>query len=153
MKWPEKPTCHGGGEWSVWKEPRRDDEPYGEPYRTCAYCGSIHPEGLVQALQSGARLEETDQKYGWPHKFYVHGIPNLHRGKLVRVGSRHAPGQPEEIITGLAPDECFAKWYNDHFLDDGYDEEALARLQELVSQYSGVHFVIRGGRLAYHRWS
>lgn len=39
--------------------------------RTCTYCGGIHPEDLIVLLDAGARLERTDWKYGWPHKFYV----------------------------------------------------------------------------------
>jgi len=128
---PEQDHVHGSGwnsatrrgGWS-WRKPR-----YGEFFRTCDFCGSIHPEDLV-AEQAGlgvcatcgrAGWEEhfralkpawyvhaseaerelltpeeleraiqgyddhsydpqgwyaswADQKYGWPHKFYVEGL-------------------------------------------------------------------------------
>lgn len=53
----------------------------------CNYCGSIHPDVLIGLLEAGARLERSDMKYGWPHKFYVHH-----------------------------PD-FYGKWYNEHLLD------------------------------------
>lgn len=55
------------GGWS-WREPS-----HGQHYRTCSYCGSIHPDDL--AAEPDWRAEWADAKYGWPHKFYV-GIPN-----------------------------------------------------------------------------
>lgn len=76
LPWPERPACH-------------DDDPAAKaPFnfgpavwrpadqrgvRTCSFCGSIHPEDLMRALDSGATLECADWKYGWPHKFYVTG--------------------------------------------------------------------------------
>lgn len=42
--------------------------------RGCSYCGSIHPADLAFAIKGeGAVLEEADRKYGWPHKWYLHG--------------------------------------------------------------------------------
>ena len=120
---------HGGeavrwGGWD-WRGPRR-----GDHFRTCSYCGSIHPEDLAAELvpagrcagcgadgleghyrndvgpavrrgvdsgiispgelsdeerrrleipqhpydPGGAYPSWADQKYGWPHKFYVQGL-------------------------------------------------------------------------------
>ncbi len=53
------------GGWS-WREPMR-----GAHFRTCSYCGSIHPDDLAADFERGAHPEWADQKYGWPHKFYV----------------------------------------------------------------------------------
>jgi hypothetical protein len=47
-----------------WREPS-----HGEHFRTCSFCGSINPDDL--AAETGWRAEWADQKYGWPHKFYV----------------------------------------------------------------------------------
>lgn len=63
---PNAPFRYGTS-WS-WREPD-----YGEHFRRCSYCGSIHPDDL--AVESTWRAEWADQKYGWPHKFYV-DIPN-----------------------------------------------------------------------------
>lgn len=50
--------------------------------RGCGYCGSMHPAEVAAALRASARLDPSDRKYGWPHKFYVEGVPNPHSGML-----------------------------------------------------------------------
>ena len=101
MKWPERPTCHDGDGWAAnfgqpfWREANRDGHnlpcwacgfettgPYGESFRRCSHCGSMHPEDLVHGLTAlGVHLGGTDWKYGWPHKFYIEEFPNLLAGK------------------------------------------------------------------------
>src|SRR3990167_2700913 len=110
MQWPEKPTCHvASGEPQYpgieqrWR-PARDPEPFS----TCYYCGSIHPEDLLCLLtEKGYTLSGSDWKYGHPHKFYLKG------------------GQ-------------WGKFYTAHLEDLGYDEEALTRLLTVVSVHSGI---------------
>lgn len=74
--WPERPTCHDND--------HRTQAPfsYGKPewrpaasrgFRSCSFCGCIHPEDLIQAVKDGSKLEMADWKYGWPHKLYVSG--------------------------------------------------------------------------------
>lgn len=59
--------------------------------RSCNYCGSMHPADLAVSIRSGAKVEWSDQKYGWPHKAYVDGIPNPHAGLLEsRMSTSHA---------------------------------------------------------------
>nr|MBL8412719.1 hypothetical protein [Dechloromonas sp.] len=59
--------------------------------RACGYCGSMHPADVAAALRSGARLDPSDRKYGWPHKFYVENVPNPHAGMLEsRCSPSHA---------------------------------------------------------------
>lgn len=53
----------------------------------CAYCGSMHPADLVAALKAGAKLDPADWKYGWPHKYYVNGIPNPFQGMAESIMS------------------------------------------------------------------
>jgi len=53
-----------------------------ETCRCCTYCGGIHPEDLVTLLNEGVRLQNTDWKYGWPHKFYVIGPDGSWLGKF-----------------------------------------------------------------------
>ncbi len=116
MEWPEKPTCHGGPfvsrqnyDGPFWRDPGPN-----APYRTCSYCGSLHPEDLVSLLEAfGARLGGSDWKYGWPHRFYV----------------RFPSGQ-------------MLKWYNEHLLDKGYDEAALDHLRALLHVHAGVLFLV-----------
>jgi hypothetical protein len=64
------------GGWS-WRDPRD-----GEHFRTCSYCGSIHPADLAAEIERGLPQRGefpnphwADAKYGWPHKQYV-DIPN-----------------------------------------------------------------------------
>ena len=43
-------------------EPEGRDGPYGYPFRTCWYCGSIHPDDLLGFVEAGqvTRLGEAD---------------------------------------------------------------------------------------------
>lgn len=154
MAFPERPTIHGetslGGP-VVWRDPERAREPYGEDFRRCSYCGSIHPEDLLRHLRAGASPHGADWKYGWPHKFYVEGVPNLLAGKTVRCGTafKRADGKDfEEPIMGAAPATVHVKWYNEHLLDEGYDEATRAELIEALAA-SGIRFEIVDGRLRY----
>ena len=142
----------------------RFDTPYGTPFRVCSYCGSIHPEDLYRYLSAPpdperkktcllclgstrgwlqhtcqVTLSGSDWKYGWPHKFYVHGIPNPIAGQLVvssswSKGDERGWGEP-----GPAPDSSFAKWYNNH-LEDVRDHEAFNALTEVIRDKSGIEF-------------
>lgn len=79
--------------------------------RGCNYCGSMHPADLAAAIKAGAKLSAADRKYGWPHKFYVDGVPNPHAGMLEsRVSQSHPPQQ--EIDAG--------KWVQ---IPDGFDRQ------------------------------
>ncbi|MDE3075592.1 MAG: hypothetical protein KGJ86_09190 [Chloroflexota bacterium] len=133
------------GGWS-WHNPAR-----GEHFRSCSFCGTIHPEDLAaepasdgtcqvcwlqgwdacllgQPLGIGRQEIDrlladpstpdddkqklrgehpahsydpggwyarwADQKYGWPHKFYV-DIPNRDAAALFVIGSHYGPARPE----------------------------------------------------------
>lgn len=118
--WPERPTCHdsdpqavrfGAGEW---RPPTA-----GRSFRSCSYCGSIHPGDLMGLVDlHEVRLESADQKYGWPHKFYITGVPVVH-----------------------------AKWYNVHFADLAGD--AFTMVAEFVEQQGGIRFEMKPDGLAY----
>lgn len=81
------PDAGRWGGWT-WRDPAR-----GEHFRRCNYCGSLHPEDL--AAEPVWRADWADQKYGWPHKFYV-DIPNRDPDTLYVVGSTRSskPGSP-----------------------------------------------------------
>jgi len=106
MIWPERPTCHDGDNEArritqaidtsiAWRGPIDEPPASGrltfEPFRSCSYCGSIHPEDLFTALNAGAELNGSDWKYGWPHKFYVDRIPNPHPDREVWRGGYSGP--------------------------------------------------------------
>lgn len=88
--WPERPICHDS-DWQAQRFGQTSWRPKGEKlhpsndlpmaFRTCSYCGSIHPEDLIEAIKAGATLGGADWKYGWPHKFYVDKIPNPNAGQ------------------------------------------------------------------------
>jgi hypothetical protein len=87
---PAPDPVHGGeaerwGGWS-WRAPS-----HGEHYRTCSYCGSIHPADL--AAETDWRAEWADRKYGWPHKFYV-AVPNRNPERLFITSATNATERP-----------------------------------------------------------
>lgn len=179
MTWPERPTCHG--EMSptfrtpiAWRGPQDlEDGPYVETFRTCSYCGSIHPEDLLRVVEAGATLGGSDWKYGWPHKFYVEGIPNPVAGQPRRAGGAYLgalsrdktleqvqteyPGysnwrnEPEgwrgDMISP-GPATQGAKWYNDHLLDLSAD--AFEVVSRVLFEKTKIQFLIQGGDLRFH---
>lgn len=75
--------------------------PAGEaqPYESCSYCGSMSPKSLAHAITSlNARLEPTDRKYGWPHKFYVRF--NDTHAKFYTLHLKDATPEERETIEG-----------------------------------------------------
>lgn len=111
-------------------EPEGRDGPSGYPFRTCWYCGSMHPDDLLSFMASApVTLGEADWKYGWPHKFYVEGIPNPLAGQRVKSGSRswtdESGERRDETIWGTGPATAFAKFYTEH-IADATDLDALA---------------------------
>jgi len=159
---------HGGeaerwGGWS-WREPSR-----GEHYRTCSYCGCIHPEDL--AAEAAWSAEWADRKYGWPHKFYVN-VTNRHPEQRFLTGA--TTGTPTGLMdaTWVRPSEVpddvntdgwrdlgeryawvaigtrpthHAKFYTAHLADLRIDPVAL----ETVQRVSGLRFHFEEGRV---RW-
>jgi hypothetical protein len=69
---------HGGWRWQIRG---------AEHFRRCSYCGSLHPADLAAA---GGRVDWADQKYGWPHKFYI-DVPNRDPEAVHCVGSYRGP--------------------------------------------------------------
>ena len=174
LTWPERPTCHdqdpAATRWgpSTWRpagvrlHPENDHIP---AFRSCSYCGSMHPEDLLKAIEAGAKLGGSDWKYGWPHKFYVDGVPNTNAGNLVTRSSGGGPGQLDErkradlesrLESGsrlevdqqadryeyrvLEPDgpTTHGKWYNIHLKD--LSAEAFALLAPLLEQHAGIRW-------------
>lgn len=174
--------AHSGDPWAerFVKHNRRDHrwdrswagrEPYSHFYRCCSFCGSLHPHDLLEVIKKHeVTLESADWKYGWPHKFYVNGIPNANAGRKVQCGSRSGPafddnGEPnlpdltiiekmrgryDRKIIDDAPATCHAKFYNLHFLDL-VDTPQFEELRQAIFERTGIDFNISEGQLAWRR--
>lgn len=154
---------------------RDDDENYGYPFKQCSYCGSIDPEDLIRFLKEGCTMHSADWKYGWPHKFYIDGIPNPKAGVMVTsyVTCDQPPkdemdrGEWELYETGYfnrhdgsketsyrqssacysAPKHTNAKFYSVHLKD--LTPEAFTELADLIAGKTGVRFKMVDGKLMY----
>jgi hypothetical protein len=81
------------GGWH-WEDPRG-----AEHFRRCSFCGSISPDDL--AAEPSWRASWADQKYGWPHKFYVEGVTNRHP-EMLRIITACSQRQWDEALQALA---------------------------------------------------
>jgi hypothetical protein len=142
IQWPERPTCHDG-DWQAKRFAPQTWRPKGEKlhpsndlpmvFRTCSYCGSIHPEDLLEALRAGATLSQADWKYGWPHKFYVDGIPNTNEGQMREFTSVSiaGPEPTDEERARMAPYLNDPK-YDSIVKQDGFNSRTGAPLYQLT---------------------
>lgn len=171
MKFPERHTCHAGARFmhlakGEWRPPRakarRGDGPteYSpdiQPTRECDYCGSMHAGDLLELLRApgvAITMEVADWKYGWPHKVYVSGVPNPLAGvPTVRSARyfRHADGVDRVELGAPSPEPptLTEKFYTEHLLDAGYDDEAHGALVDELWKRTGIRFERRDGRLFY----
>lgn len=123
--------CHDNDGWAqrfaphTWRGPDT-----GHVYRSCSYCGCIHPDDLLFGLQQeGAQLSGADWKYGWPHKFYI-----------------------DRLTLPSGVEITFGKWYNRHLLD--LDEARFTALSELLFTFADITFEIHAEderRLLFYR--
>lgn len=160
MNWPDKPTCHDADYQAKRFGPQRWERrapdarnPDGEPFRRCSYCGSIHPEDFIAAIDAGAQLGGSDWKYGWPHKFYLMNIPNPNKDRQAEIGgiSQWDEATQASVFTASygAEGNFHAKWYNVH-LQDAYDDEARARILARIKAASHIEFAFDAdGRMKY----
>lgn len=128
------------------KCPRRVETPFiddGEDewkerdgYRSCSFCGSMHPDDFFAAIDRGRMLIGTDKNY----KVYVE-MPHPSAGKQIVVGSESGPafdregkpnkpdltliekarGRYDRKIMGTAGPTTQAKFYYQHLDDAGQD--------------------------------
>lgn len=169
MKWPERHTCHAHeprfrlakGEW---RPPRAvakrgdDDGPDIQPTRECDYCGGMHAGDLLELLRGPALigLEVAGWKYGWPHKIYVSGIPNPLAGVPTIRSWRYftdanGVGQRESGEPRPEPATMTEKFYTEHLLDEGYDDEAFKSITDAIAARTGLRFEVREGKLFYRK--
>lgn len=150
-----------------------NNEAYGgvEPWRSCSYCGSMHPLDLLGFMaQDTVDLHGADWKYGWPHKFYA-DVRNPHAGKPSVCGSVgggrgktleemqashpgyenwrgsketgwHADAKPSP-----APAFMHAKFYNEHLKD--LNDEEFSALQYALAVRTRISFERRDGKLMF----
>ncbi len=178
--WPDRPTCHDADYQAqafgptVWRDKgvkMHQSHDHIQSFRSCSYCGSIHPEDLVSALAAGATMHGSDWKYGYPHKFYVDGIPNLNAGNLVCRSNRTlprgaAPTQDDQErfsdwrLVGVPGsqhwegrnyekdgDLTHGKFYSQHLAD--LDADTFAIVAPLLLTHTGIRFTLDGGQLAW----
>lgn len=148
IQWPERPTCHDGdfqatrfGE-TEWRQKGEKLHPSNDSvmaFRTCSYCGSIHPEDLVEALKAGATLGGSDWKYGWPHKFYVEKIPNPNVGQPRSFTSTSIDGpEPTEAERARMSHYADKPGYELRVVQDGFSShDGKPRYQLKVFQPDG----------------
>lgn len=147
-------------------------EPYEETFRRCSWCGAMHPEDLVRAIETAPPPKVIEAPFGGPswtresvfwsdkigYKLYVL-VPNPIVGQIVECGSRSGPVDPDDMskgsktepIMGEAPATIQAKWYSSHLDDDGYDDEALAKLTNAIEASTGVLLFRDNGRWMWRR--
>ena len=178
--WPTLIACHGdvtqGGVFKIsppeWREPsgQSDGGPYYRDFRSCSYCGSMHPADLLRVVSEGARLHGADWKYGWPHKFYIDDIVNKIAGQICRVGGVYCSAanldeskqrHPEAVnwresehgwqadLMGEAPTHLTAKWYNVHLRD--LDNFLLRRVAKVIEDTTNIQFFIDDKNRLAHR--
>jgi hypothetical protein len=99
-------------------------------WRTCSYCGSIHPEDLLGVLERGARMHGCDWKYGHPHKHYL-DIPNPEPKRLFIA----TVGPGDKVIRGTRS-HLFGKWYNEHLRE--LDDEAFAAVAAALQLHTDI---------------
>lgn len=151
--------------WS-WREPS-----HGEHFRTCSFCGSIHPADL--AAETAWQAGWADQKYGWPHKFYV-DIVNRNPDRLYCIGTQNGgdgPRGPGWVAVGDLTEEQrgiidrdrmggdrlvaalfstrpkhHAKFYTIHLSDPAVDRAVI----DEIERRSGRHFTFGAdGRVSW----
>lgn len=122
--------------------------------RSCAYCGSMHPEDVADAIQAGARGSFADRKYGWPHKAYFENIPNPHAGLLESRTSANFKARDDYVQVGEgrwrepgvpASKTTSGKFYIVHLQD------ATLVAREIIEKHLGLSFeFLPDGKVAWH---
>lgn len=150
-------TCHEGESrteifgpthWRV-ENGLHPDGGQGRAMPNCSYCGSMHPQALLELLKSGAvSLESADWKYGWPHKFYVSGIANPIAGREIKCGSMSENGKTTPIM-GKASATLTEKFYSVHLQDMSASD--LEEIGALIFEKTRIQFSRDEKGLKYFR--
>lgn len=83
------------GEYGPWETREGIDSWNGEaPARTCSFCGSLHPDDVLAAIENGGRVVPTDKNYKMyldapsvgPHlKVYFQHFEEKHKDRLIEA--------------------------------------------------------------------
>lgn len=124
----DRDPVHGAeaARWGGWHWSEPALERRGEHFRRCSYCGSIHPDDLV--AEPSWRAEWADQKYGWPHKFYV-DIVNRDPDRMFAISAQFGPDDGGERPGMLRTDS----------LPPDLEAEMVRQGYEPGSPYRGTH--------------
>lgn len=129
-----------------WREPNPQANagigfPDDRGFRTCGYCGSIHPDDLLGYIERGevGSAEMADRKYGYPHKVYV-GVTNPLAGQPVSRAMSSEPngkGGHTKTYETPRPDGPFthAKFYTRHLI--GLDDPQFHALSSWIERTTG----------------
>lgn len=132
-----------------WQKRQRRDSPYADDYDHCSYCGSISPHDFEAVLAiAGVGLECADMKYGWPHKFYVDGVPNAIAGQDAPYGSTADNGVRTEL-RAPAPATQQLKFYSEHLIDLCDDD--FNRIRDVIRERSGIEFIREAEGMKWRR--
>ena len=132
-----------------WCEPRvliadpEDGFPRTANFRTCGFCGSMHPDDLRGFIERGeaSAAQLADMKYGYPHKVYL-DVPSPLAGQTVQVSRdircvdrdcTETPGY------GSAAGATHAKFYTRHLI--GLDADAFQVLAAWLETGTGLRFM------------
>lgn len=81
-------------EQDVWREPHEASPNSGSisPYdrRTCSYCGSWHPDDMLEYIENGGQIGPTDKSYKIylacsPNKFYFQHLDADGKRKFIEL--------------------------------------------------------------------
>lgn len=131
------PLRHGGRDLDRW---RKD--------RTCSYCGSMHPDDLMQAIRDGKVIGPTDKSY----KFYVsEPLTEDERAdrRQQQIGRYVGMGLTTEQATEQADADPvlgegahLGKFYTPHLSEQQGDEfDRLWRAHQITWGYPGAPYV------------
>lgn len=118
------------GEWRI-----RQEHQGTSGVETCSWCGSVNPAALVAAIQAGCHIHLADQKYGWPHKWYIDKLPCREHYRAeggfpvpAEVIEKDASGQATYYVHKTyvrRHNTMHAKFYTRHIIDATDEEFAI----------------------------
>lgn len=139
---------YGDANEDYWRNPdhnSRPDDYARQTFRTCSYCGCMHPEDFLTYLKqipdenqkdSPVKVSGSDWKYNYPHKFYI-TIPNPTPENVYKVGSEYKDGVETPCFDNVYT--LHGKFYSKH-LQDCKDETFFDELCDLIENHLGIRF-------------
>ena len=140
----------------VWRPPEdriaEDGYPRIMPWRTCGYCGSIHPDDLLDLVKTEPtpfvpyttpeqefvkqpHLNVADMKYGYPHKIYVETFRVIRPEQEFQMGTNF--DKTPIMRKGFRP---FVKFYTKHLDSPNVSDEEFLAVTTLIKDLAGILF-------------